>query len=124
VTAFAGLIGSLVGELRPHWLAAVLAGAALLVIELVYFVGFWSSVGQTPGMRMMRVRVLTRSNELPSFGRSLLRLVGLVLAIVPCFLGFLPALVDSRRRALPDYLAGTVVLYDEHAPPAAHVGPS
>jgi uncharacterized RDD family membrane protein YckC len=40
------------------------------------------------------------------------RLIGLVLAIVPCFAGFLPALVDDRRRALPDLLAGTVVLYD------------
>jgi uncharacterized RDD family membrane protein YckC len=41
------------------------------------------------------------------------RTLGLALAIIPCFLGFLPALFDSRRRALPDYLAGTVVVYDD-----------
>jgi len=34
------------------------------------------------------------------------------LAIIPCFLGFVPALFDRRRRALPDYLAGTEVVYD------------
>ena len=32
-----------------------------------------------------------------------------MLAIIPLFAGFLPVLFDRRRRALPDYLAGTVV---------------
>ena len=45
--------------------------------------------------------------------QAILRTIGLALAIIPCFLGFLPALFDSRRRALPDYLAGTVVVYDD-----------
>ena len=45
--------------------------------------------------------------------RALLRTLGLALAIIPCFLGFVPALFDRRRRALPDYLAGTVVVYDD-----------
>jgi hypothetical protein len=45
--------------------------------------------------------------------RALLRTFGLALAIIPCFLGFVPALFDRRRRALPDYLAGTVVVYDD-----------
>ena len=41
-----------------------------------------------------------------------MRTVGLALAIIPLFAGFVPALFDERRRALPDYLAGTVVLHD------------
>ena len=40
-------------------------------------------------------------------------LVGLVLAIVPLFAGFVPVLFTERRRGLPDFLARTVVLYDE-----------
>jgi hypothetical protein len=43
-------------------------------------------------------------------------LVGLALAIIPLFAGFLPVLVDPRRRGLPDFLAGTVVV---HVPDAA-----
>jgi hypothetical protein len=39
--------------------------------------------------------------------------VGLVLAIIPLGAGFLPVLVDSRRRSLPDYLARTTVVYDQ-----------
>jgi uncharacterized RDD family membrane protein YckC len=46
-----------------------------------------------------------------AIGRSLLRLMGLVLAIVPLFAGFLPVLFTDRRRGLPDFLAGTVVVY-------------
>lgn len=62
----------------------------------------------------MHVRVRTsRTGRRLTVGRAVVRTIGLGLAIVPLFLGFLPALVDRRRRALPDYLAGTVVVYDD-----------
>jgi uncharacterized RDD family membrane protein YckC len=44
------------------------------------------------------------------------RLVGLVLAIVPMFAGFIPVLFTKRRRGLPDFLAGTIVLYEDTRP--------
>ena len=105
------LVSSLVGDLRPHWLAELLAAAAWALFVGAYFTVFWATTGQTPGMRLMRLRVVTaRSEPLPA-GRALVRLVGLVLAIIPLFAGFLPVLVDERRRALPDFLAGTVVVH-------------
>ena len=45
-----------------------------------------------------------------------MRFVGLVLAIVPLFAGFLPVLFDARRRGLQDFLAGTTVLYVDREP--------
>ena len=42
--------------------------------------------------------------------RSLLRFGALVLAALPLFAGFLPILVDDRRRGVHDMLAGTVVV--------------
>jgi len=119
--ALVSLVASLVGELRPHWLAGALLGAGWLVVVVVYFTGFWSTVGQTPGMRMLRLRV-THANAPPGLGRSLLRLFGLALAIIPCFAGFLPVLVDNRRRGLADFVAGTVVVYDAALPVAAREG--
>jgi uncharacterized RDD family membrane protein YckC len=41
------------------------------------------------------------------------RLVGLGLAIVPMFAGFVPVLFTQQRRGLQDFLAGTVVLHDD-----------
>lgn len=107
------LVSSLVGSLHHGWVAGVLVGAAWLIVEIAYFVGFWTTAGQTPGMRLMRLRVADRTGAPPAPGRSFVRFVGLVLAIIPCLAGFLPVLVDDRRRALQDYLAGTVVVYDE-----------
>ncbi len=118
--ALVALVASLVGGLRPAWLADVLAAAGFALVVAVYLVLFWRVTGQTPGMRAMRLRVADDRGEPPSLGRSLVRLVGLGLAIVPMFAGFLPVLVDRRRRALQDYLASTSVVYDEQAPvPAA-----
>jgi uncharacterized RDD family membrane protein YckC len=111
-SAVVALIASLVGGIRPHWLAGSLLGAAWIVIAGGYFVLFWSAAGQTPGMRLMRLRVRRAEGGGLSVGRSIVRALGLALAIIPFFAGFLPALVDERRRALPDYLAGTVVLHD------------
>ena len=100
-------------KLRPEWLVGILVGGGWLVVVTAYFVAFWSTTGQTPGMRLMQLRVTTRSDGSLRVVRSLVRLVGLALAIIPLFAGFLPVLVDRRRRALQDFVAGTVVLYDE-----------
>ncbi|HEX7310786.1 MAG TPA: RDD family protein [Gaiellaceae bacterium] len=113
VAGIAALIASLVGGLRPAWLAGALLGSGWALIAATYFVLFWSSAGQTPGMRLLHVRVRGPHGGTPSIGRSLVRLVGLVLAIVPMFAGFIPVLFTERRRGLPDFLAGTVVLYDD-----------
>jgi uncharacterized RDD family membrane protein YckC len=111
--ALIGLVASLFGKLRPEWLVGTIVGAGWLLVVAAYFVGFWSSTGQTPGMRLMRLRVVDAAGAPPSVRRSLVRLVGLALAIIPLFAGILPALFDDRRRALQDFLARTVVLYDE-----------
>ena len=115
--ALLGLVSSLVGDFWPDGVvAAALAGSAWALVDAIYFVLFWTTTGQTPGMRFLRLRVVGGDGDPPGFGRSLVRVVGLVLAIVPLFAGFLPILLDRRRRALQDYLAGTVVLYADHVP--------
>ena len=109
VAASVGLVLSLADWLSPGWVDGAIAGGGWGVVVGVYFVSFWTATGQTPGMRIMRVRVVRADGGQLSVWRALVRLVGLVLAIIPLFAGFLPVLVDRRRRALPDYLAGTVV---------------
>jgi len=112
IGAMIGLIAGMIGTLRPAWLVGTLAGIGWSLVLVAYFVLFWSTAGQTPGMRLFRLRV-EHGAEAPSVWRSCVRLVGLALAIIPCFAGFVPVLFDSRRRALQDYMAGTVVVFDK-----------
>ena len=60
VAALLGLIASLVGELRPEWLALTLAACGWALAVGTYFVLFWSTAGQTPAMRILRLRVTGR----------------------------------------------------------------
>jgi len=118
VIVFAGgailaLVASLIGDPDFGTLGRVLAAVAWAVVVGFYFVLFWSTAGQTPGMRVMALRVMDAAGEHPGVGRSLVRLIGLGLCIIPLFAGFLTVLVDDRRRGLHDFLAGTVVIYVE-----------
>ena len=97
--------------------AAVCAGVAYLLWTVAYFVTFWSSTGQTPGSRVMRIRVCLADGGTLRPARALLRLGALVLAAIPLFAGFLTILVDDRRRGLQDMLAGTVVVAAPDEPP-------
>ncbi|HET9324657.1 MAG TPA: RDD family protein [Gaiellaceae bacterium] len=112
LTGAVALVASLVGGLRPQWLVGALLGSGWILVTGAYFVLFWSSAGQTPGMRLLRVRVRGPSGGPLSVSRSIVRFLGLVLAIVPFFAGFIPVLFTERRRGLPDFMAGTVVVYE------------
>ena len=113
VVAVVALVSSLVGGLRPQWLVGTLLMLGWILIAGGYFVLFWSSAGQTLGMRLLRLRVQSATGGPPSVGRSIVRMVGLVLSIVLLFVGFVPVLFDERRRGLADFLAGTAVKYDD-----------
>jgi uncharacterized RDD family membrane protein YckC len=96
--------------------AVVSAAGAWTLVVATYFVLFWTLAGETPGMRLMALRVSDAAGEPPRLARSLVRLVGMVLAAIPCFAGYLLVLVDDRRRGLHDMLAGTTVVSAQPAP--------
>jgi uncharacterized RDD family membrane protein YckC len=91
----------------------IAAGAVVAAVwSAGYFVFFWSTTGQTPGDRVMEIRVQDAADGRPlHFVRAVLRLLGALLSALLLFLGYLLILVDSRRRALHDRLVGSVVVY-------------
>jgi uncharacterized RDD family membrane protein YckC len=88
------------------------AGAWLFLLwSAAYFVMFWSSTGQTPGNHVMQIKVVrVKDGGTLRPWRALLRLFGLMVAALPLFLGFLPILLNERRRGLQDAIAGSVVV--------------
>jgi uncharacterized RDD family membrane protein YckC len=115
--ALLGLVASLVGGLTLGTIEQILAVAAWLAATAAYFVTWWSLTGQTLGQRAMQLVVLT-SDETgpPPPMRSAVRVLWLGLCILALFAGFLPALVDDRRRGLHDIVAGTVVVHTPAGP--------
>jgi uncharacterized RDD family membrane protein YckC len=63
----------------------------------------------------IRVEGATSGRPLP-FGRAAARFAGAVLSALLLFVGYLVILVDGRRRALHDRLAGSVVVEAPSAP--------
>jgi uncharacterized RDD family membrane protein YckC len=89
----------------------VVGGAVFVAWSVGYFVTFWSTTGQTPGSRVMRITVRTADGgDIIGPPRAAVRFAGLILAAIPLLAGFLPILFDARRRGLQDMLAGTVVV--------------
>ena len=89
---------------------AVIGGIVFILWSAGYFVGFWMATGQTPGNRVMQFRVVPTTGERIKPRRALMRLIGLVLAALPLFAGYLLILFDSRRRGLQDRLGRTLVV--------------
>jgi uncharacterized RDD family membrane protein YckC len=88
-----------------------IGGFLFVVWSMAYFVTFWSTTGQTPGNRLMRIRVRRAAGDEPLRPRTaFVRLIGLFLAALPLLLGFVPILLNDRRRGLQDFLARSVVV--------------
>jgi uncharacterized RDD family membrane protein YckC len=97
----------------------VFGAAAWLFFGGLYLFTFWSLAGQTPGMRVLSIRIERRGgdNHLGPHvaGR---RLVWFTLAAIPFGLGFLGIVTRDDNRGLHDRHAGTdVVRVDPAAAP-------
>jgi len=89
---------------------AVAAGGLVWTVGAATYLGvFWTLAGQTPGMRFMRLHLTKVDGSSLSSRDSVRRLLGMVLAAIPLFLGYALILVNDRRRGLQDRVAHTVV---------------
>jgi uncharacterized RDD family membrane protein YckC len=116
VTGAVALIKSLFALPGSHQALVIAAGTAVFIIWVAaYFVTFWATTGQTPGGRVMQIRVTRPDGGRVGPARALLRLGWLVLSL-PLFWGYVPVLWTRHRRGVPDLAAGTVVAVVEPPP--------
>ncbi|MGZ6615991.1 MAG: RDD family protein [Solirubrobacteraceae bacterium] len=101
-----------VAHLPSNWKSVVVVAGAIgfALWTMVYFVAFWTTTGQTPGARLMQFRVVPTSGDKLKPRRAIVRAIGLVLAAIPLFAGYLPIAIGRTRRGLQDYLARTIVV--------------
>jgi len=84
-----------------------------IIINSIYYVGFMSRNGQTPGKAIMKIRVVKVNGNKLSIGDILLRQVlGYFISALVILIGFFWAFIDKDRQAWHDKLAGTIVVRD------------
>jgi uncharacterized RDD family membrane protein YckC len=108
-----------VSELGLGWAMNLLlsggaAGPAALAVgtfvaALYFFIFTWLR-GQTPGKRLLGVKVIDAWGERPSVARAALRTAGYAASAILCSIGFLWIGFDREKRGLHDWLAGTYVV--------------
>jgi uncharacterized RDD family membrane protein YckC len=95
---------------NPMAVGAVGLFLGMMGLYQLYFGGM---SGQTLGMRLVGIRLISGRGRAPGPARGLLRLLALIPSVLPAGLGWLWALFDREHRALHDHLAGTYVIIDE-----------
>jgi uncharacterized RDD family membrane protein YckC len=116
VGAVVAVLGSLLGVGQLGVVGALTGGFLWLGWTALYFVVFWMVGGQTPGARLLGVRVVSVGSGRLGVVRALVRFVVMMLALVPLGAGFVTVLFDGRRRGPHDMAAGTVTRWASTAP--------
>jgi len=109
-----GLIAAGAGTAGADTLEAIILLVTVVsafVFMLLYFPYFWQRSGQTPGMKVTRIRVVRDADGGPiSWGPALIRLVGYWVSSSVFYVGFIWILFDKRKRGWHDLMAGTCVI--------------
>jgi uncharacterized RDD family membrane protein YckC len=82
----------------------------LVILVFLYCFIFIAARGQTPGKRLVGVRVVTWYGEPPTLARSLVRTFGYLVSAALLWLGFIWIGFDREKRGLHDWIAGTYVV--------------
>jgi uncharacterized RDD family membrane protein YckC len=118
IAVITGALINLIASLFGHQgnigvVGALLGGVAWIAWSALYFTVFWSLTGQTPGDRLMGIRVYSETADRIRIRQAFVRYWAMLLAALPLGAGFIPVLTDDRRRGLHDRIANTVVRWDD-----------
>jgi uncharacterized RDD family membrane protein YckC len=97
--------------LAIFWPLGFVAGLAATIFLFVYFPYFWQKSGQTPGMKLMGIKVVRDKDGGPiGWGSAILRLIGYYISGAVFYIGYIWIFVDKRKRGWHDLIASTVVV--------------
>jgi uncharacterized RDD family membrane protein YckC len=87
-------------------------GALGALLTLAYYVYFWSSAGggQTLGMKILGLRVVTAGGAPLTVTGAVIRYVGLLIAFAALLVGVIWIAFDERKQGWHDKIAGTYVV--------------
>ncbi len=87
-----------------------LASIVQIILYCVTFVLFWHASGQTPGKKMMEIKVVDADTfETASWGKLIVRFFAYFISAVT-LVGFFTGMSRPDKRALHDLISGTAVI--------------
>ena len=91
---------------------AVRGNGITTLLGLAYYLYFWSSYGhgQTPGSRVLGIRVVKTTGAELTLVDAFIRYIGLVISIACLFIGVIWAAFDGQKQGWHDKIAGTYVV--------------
>lgn len=106
-------------------LAGVVVGILTVVAYIALLIWFMlleaGPYGQTPGKRILGIRVVDEHGQLLSKGMAVGRYFSKIISALPLYIGFLFPLWDSERRALHDMIVNTRVIKVADQPPMGDI---
>ena len=109
VSIVLGIVGVALVFVLP--ILSIIPFLAIFIVSFVYFPYYWQRSGQTPGMRMMNIKVVRDSDGGPlTWGSAILRLIGYWVSGFVFYIGYIWIFIDKRKRGWHDLIAGTVVI--------------
>ena len=82
-----------------------------LAIDYAYFGYFWTTTGQSVGMKALNLRVQRTDGGAITWGAALGRLVMIWVSCIPIFLGLIWVAFQPEKRGWHDLACNTVVTY-------------
>ena len=110
----------------PRGMGLVVASyaVAMFVTDMIYFIWFHGSVGQTPGKMILGLRVIQASGDDMTFGAAFLRWVGTLVSGLFLSLGYLWIAFDGKKQGWHDKIAATIVIRTAgHSRPSSEPSP-
>ena len=99
-------------------------GLVALAVWVLYFAWPYSAHGQTPGKKLLGIRVVTLDGSRLNWRTGIVRTFGYSLSALPLGLGYLWAIWDPDKQTWHDKVAGTTVVEDWVEEPAAIISPA
>ena len=81
-----------------------------IILDMVYFTYFHGTTGQTPGKKMLGLKVIQKRGEPMTMGIAFLRWVGYLISKIFLYLGFIWIAFNRKKLGWHDMIAGTCVV--------------
>ena len=84
---------------------------ANMIITTSYYIYFWTKHGASPAQMIFGAKIIDKqTHKYPTINKATIRYVGLILSVIPLFLGILWTAINRKGQGWHDMLSGTIVV--------------